>query len=145
MRNGTHAVYVIEMRCVAQSDHGQPNGPIKPMKEPWAWSRYNTFDAVMNPHVGTGNDWRPQNPKADKEWHDTRHACCEQGWYTLRFAIAALKRARKANDEGKGNHRDGYGKCYQTARYEFRLVKKVVTYSKTETELTVNDVVEAMA
>ena len=146
MRNGTHTVFVIESRLVAESEHGKPETPIKPAKKPWEWGRYNTFDTVMVPHIGSGNDRRPQNKQAYEEWHDSHRTCSVHGWYTLKYAVAALKRARKANEEGMGDYRDPSShRISQRCRYEFRLVKYVTTYNRTVSEVSTDDLIDQLA
>jgi hypothetical protein len=130
MKNGHHVVYAVQCRKVAETPHGKPDAKIRPMKKPWEWSHYNTFDRYLNPYHGTGNNWRPVNRKASDEWEATRRAAGVNGWWTREYAEAAMKRAQEANKRGKGDYEDPTSfRISQRSRYEFRLVEITVTYN----------------
>ena len=139
MKNGTHIVYVIESRRVAESPHNKPDQPIKPMAKPWEWGRYNTFDAAIV-------QWKDQHPRhklAFDEWHKAHHDCQVHGFFTLRFAVEALERCKKAQSEGMGHDRH-QGHLFQRTRYEFRLMRYVTTYKREITPISEEDLVTAL-
>lgn len=137
MKNGMYQVYYIKFRRVAES--ASPEGPIRLMKKPWDWievGRDSVENRFANPHVGSGNDWRPANRVADSQLWRNWHGCEIWGWTDAKFAEAAMDRLLKADVEGKLDDREydsQTGRLIQQCRHEFCLCFAVVVYSRTDT------------
>ena len=65
------------------------------------------------------------------------------GWWTLKYAVLAMRRLSKGSQAGKLNYKDGYNKVTQAVRYEFRIVK--ISVSKKVELISANDLIEALA
>lgn len=145
MKNGQHTFYVIQHRVTAKGGWLKPDSKLVPVKKSDEWSLCGAdyWGRSTNPHIGTGNNWRPANPTADKEFHQCNNDTDCYGWYTLKYAIAALKRCRQHDAEGMYNTMSTYGNLEQEVRHEFRIAKVQITFQKSIEPLTVEDVVAA--
>lgn len=146
MKNGQYTFYAVQQRTHSKGGWLKPNSPLQPVPAQeceWHCCGNDYWGYSTNPHVGTGNNWIAAHRRADKEWFDCQRATGQHGWFTLKYALAALKRLRKHDSEGHYNYRDTYGKLCQEVRHEFRIVKITLTYQRNIEPLTVDDVVEA--
>lgn len=145
MENGTFIVYTIQQRIVAEGEWCKIAGPIKPVDkyDNWVLVGNNSFASII-PHIGTGNDRRPMNRSAYKEWQVTYHSTDIHGWFDIRFAIAALKRCRQDDEAGEYDTKDGYGKLHQRIRREYRIVTVRQTFSRTVEPVSVEDLMETL-
>jgi len=143
MQDGTYTFYVLEWRGVAKSPLLNPGGKLSPVEDD-EWS-YEDFDKVAEPWYNWGNtDARPQCPKSDAERQEieqiTRFGW--SGWWSLKYAIRALRRVMKADEKGKFDYYDGYGNHEQAVRHEFRVTKMTIS-QKTE-PVDIKEVVKAL-
>lgn len=144
MKNGQYTFYAVQQRLQSQSDWLKPDGPLNPVQE-CEWHCCGEYwGRSTNPHVGKGNNWHPANRAADTEWWDCQLATGQHGWFSLKYALAALRRCRKHDNEGLYNSRGTYGTVAQSRRHEFRIVKITLIYQKTVEPLTIDDVVEVI-
>jgi hypothetical protein len=116
--------YTIQHRWTHESPWLKPEGKLKKRKDAeWGFSSFDHFGVAFNPHTGKGNNWRPKWKAADANkqelWQRTRHT----GWTRLKYALKALKNARKMDAAGEFDCRDSYTNKTQAARHEFRVVK----------------------
>lgn len=129
MTDGTYTYYTLQHRQTHESPWLKPDAPLKPVKKPddWTFSSFDYFGHVANPWVYSGNETKPRFQASNDELHSVRCATGSHGWWTLKYAVQALRRVRKGSEEGKFDHKDSYTKRTQAARYEFRLVKVAVS------------------
>jgi len=134
MTDGKFTFYTIQHKRVAESPWLKPKDSLisvpKNLQE-WHFSSFDHFGSSFDPHAGTGNDWHAINKEASDEIHDVWAHTSSHGWWTLKFAIAALKQVRKDDAVGKHDHRDSYGHHCSAIRHKYRIVKQTV-YQKTE-------------
>lgn len=136
-RDGNYTFYYIQFRTTHESEWGKPDGPLKPVerKNPrdheWAGTGSDYWGHSLNPHIGRGNNWRARNKKASDEMREIDMATGHCGWYTLKYALAALRRLRKDDEAGHYDSTDNYRHKMAAVRHEFRLVK-VTMSRKTE-------------
>jgi hypothetical protein len=132
LEEGAFEYFSIEHRRSHLSPWNKPNEPLTPVEdlldsfgkpESTEWDSGVIKDLVAEPWIGTGNNYKPKY----KFSHDEKHSVWAQtggcGWWTLKYAVLAVRRLRKASKLGKLNYADGYGKVTQAVRYEFRVVK----------------------
>lgn len=124
MADGTYTYYTIQHRRTHESPWLKPKAPlIKAQQKDWHFSSFDSFGFAFEPWL----DFKPKYPKSQNETHDVWAKTSHKGWWTLKYAVRALKRARKASEEGKFDSRDSYNTLSQAVRYEFRIVKMVVS------------------
>jgi hypothetical protein len=140
MKNGQYTFYTVQQRLRARTDWLKPLTPLilVPDQE-WKGCGDGYWGRSVNPHIGRGNNWRPANRAADTEWWNCYQATGIYGWFSLKYAIAALSRCRQHDNEGLYDICDIYGDIEQVQRHEFRIVKIALTYQKTVEPLTVDD------
>ena len=128
MHDGIHIYYTIQARVTATSPWLKKN-PIKPIKKKgeWGFSSFDSFGLSMCPHIGAGNSWRPKNQKADDECGGVWSMTSSRGWWTLKYAVQALKRLRIDDFKGMYDTCDEYRKGHQSVRHEFRIVRMTVS------------------
>lgn len=83
---------------------------------------------------------KPQYPLSHAELHSVWAKTGQRGWWTLKYAAQALKRLKKASQEGKLNYKDSYNKVTQAVRYEFRILE--VKISKSTRVATADDFIK---
>lgn len=128
IRNGIHTIFTLQHRVIARSPWLKPKEPVIDEKsEDWFFCG-EQFARSLNPHIGTGNDWRAANKKAECQWYDTQRATGVHGWYDANYAIKAIKRVRDDDDKGMYDTVSTYGQREQVVRHEFRIVQVVVNY-----------------
>jgi len=149
MINGTFTYYVIQTRTIFSSSKSVVSKcdlrrliPESKRHE-WISCGADAWGRSMNPHVGEGNNWRPKYPLADKQWYECKRQTGWNGWFNVNYALSALKRVRKDDDEGMYDAKSSYGKKEGVIRHEFRIVKVVQVYQRDETELTIDDLLES--
>ena len=122
MKDGRWVYYHMEHRKVAEGPVRE-EGPMKPCRDyAWAWSSWEYFNNAM-----TSNQ-EPPNLEAADVYNKTGN----HGWWTLRYAIQALKRLRNFDKKGRYDSRGFLGnKVIKRVRHEFRIVKMTVS-QKTE-------------
>ena len=145
MKNGQYTFYVIQQRRRAEGEWLKLESPIKPIPEEerhdWSNCSPEFWGCSLNPHT---KNYKPSHIAADKEWCECKVATGNCGWWTLKYAIEALKRVRQDDADGMYDSRDTYGKTEQLVRHEFRIVKIQLTYEYISEPLTVEDVVQAV-
>lgn len=144
MENGTYDYYAIQQRRRAESPWAKPDEPIKEISvgKRGDWNLCGDFwSRSTNVHVGTGNNWHPQNRKADQEWHGCYHKTGQHGWWTLEYAIAAFRHLRKHDDEGMYDSFGSYRDREQAVRHEFRLVRIHLVHERQITPVATEELV----
>lgn len=149
-QDGKFVYYTIQHKTVAESPWLKPKEPLIPVpeeKQEWHFSSFDYFGGSFDKRHNTGKkppyEWGPVNPKASDEIHNVWSKTGDKGWWTLKFAIAALKQVRQDDRNGKYNNRDSYGTLHAAIRHKFRIVKMTVS-QRTEVINLHKDVVEAM-
>lgn len=141
VRDGNHVFYTVQHRLVAKSKHGDRERKLKPCKEQdWGFSCFDYFR--IEPWAGSGHDYKPQFRDSYEETHSVRCATGREGWWTLKFAVQALRRLRKADTAGKHDYRGLYNELTEAARHEFRIVK--ITISHLTEPVSCEDLMEAL-
>jgi hypothetical protein len=134
MVDGQYKLYAIEFMTTHKSPHLK-RGPIRRCKDPddrrWGMTGPDSWMAGVDPHIGTGNDWRARSQKAHTELYSVYHNTGWFGWWTRRYALAALKRLRELDDLGKFDSYDGYNKFTCAYRHSFRIVTVEVAQKTT--------------
>lgn len=131
MRDGYHVYHLIQFRTVGRSSAEDRNGKILPVaNNDWSTAGDN-FNAGIDPHHGTGNDWRSKYPKSSDEQYNVWCKTGDYGWWNLDLAVAALKRCRVADKKGAFDSYDGYRNLQARCRHEFRVVRLTIS-KKTE-------------
>jgi hypothetical protein len=144
MKDGNYIYYTIQHRSVSRSPWLKPEEPLVPATiQQWCFSSWDHFGASLDPHTGTGNEWHAVDKAASNEIHTVWSLTGSNGWWTLRFAIAALKQIRKDDSKGKYDCFDSYKNHQQAIRHEFRIMKLTVS-QKTEVIDMHNDVLEVV-
>lgn len=142
MKDGNYTYYTIQHRSVAESPWCKPKEPLVPVEDKnWSFSSFDHFGPSFDRHKGTGNDWRPVNSAASRESHDVWATTGHHGWWTLKFAVIALRHVRKDDAKGKYDCFGPYKEHCQAIRHEFRIVKLTVS-QKTEVLDMHKDVLE---
>ncbi len=146
MRDGEHVIYAVQVRITHESPWQQPKDKRIKCKsatddKAWVFASFDYFGRCWEPHIGTGNDWRPKTPKSHDELHDVQHMVGQSGYFKLEYGLRALKRLRKADDAGRFDT-PGYDRTCQAVRHEFRLVK--MTMSQKTEPVDLAEIVEAL-
>ena len=132
MQDGTYTFYVLEWKTKARTKHLKPNGKLYPVEDS-DW-HYNDFDKIAEPWSNWGRPGaHPICSKSDAERQEIEQITHLEwsGWWTLKYAIKALQRVMKADEEGKFDYFDTYRKRTASVRHEFRVTKMTVS-QKTE-------------
>lgn len=123
MKDGSYTYYVIQAQAISQTSSKDPNGKFIPTKDRSWFEIGDNFDDATDP-------WNPKKYgyKLYKDSSDDKHSCWAHtgsrcGWWSLKYAKAAIKRARKYSRAGKFNYRDGYNNLIHKTKYKFRLTK----------------------
>ena len=123
--------YIVQCRTVQESKHNKPK-KLFPCKKiaPWSSCGAGNFSEGIDPHHGTGNNWGPKWPAANREFYHTRQVTGSyHGWTTLKFAIRACMRCREEDAKGTFDYHgfgENYHKDHTAARHEFRLARVTV-------------------
>lgn len=142
MNNGTHIYYTIQLRRSHESPWLQLHEPLQPIiKREWSFISWDHFGWAAEPWTGGGNDHKPQFPDSHKQTHNVWANTGCHGWWSADYALAALKRLKAKNEMGAFNSKDGYGAPLQAVRYEFKIVKVIL--SRKVEDLTIDHLVEA--
>jgi hypothetical protein len=112
--------YTIQHRCTHESPWMKLKGRRKRVEGAWAFSSWDYFGRVFRPLIGKGN---ARYKKADEDRNAVYQKCRRSGWKQRKYAIQALKRVRKMDDDGAFDSTDTYGHKCQAVRHEFRVVK----------------------
>lgn len=153
LEDGAYTYYAIQSRVTHLSPHNKPNEPLehvsnvldgygRPYLErggDWASGIGNCY---AEPWVGGGNDFRPKYKESHDEKHDVWSKTGGSGWWTLKYAVLAMQRLRKASEEGDLNYKDSYNKITQAVRYEFRIIK--ISVSKKVELVSCDDLIDAL-
>jgi hypothetical protein len=115
--------YTIQHRCTHESPWMKLKGRRKRVAGAWAFSSWDYFGRVFCPLIGKGNNRRARYKKADEDRNAVYQECRRSGWKQRKYAIQALKRVRKMDDDGAFDSTDTYGHKCQAVRHEFRVVK----------------------
>ena len=121
-----YTVYIIECRRTHSSPWLKPKEPLKKDNEDKQW--YTADEEITEPWHGTANNWRPKHKKSHENRREVGFLTGESGWSNLKYAKQGLKRLKKANKNGKlDSHDYPSRKKTQVVRYEFRMLKKVMS------------------
>lgn len=137
MRDGSYVYYTIQTRITHKSPWLKPKGKLKRDESEWFWASFDAFGRAFDPWDGD----KPKFRKASDEKHDVWSKTDHHGWWSVKYAMQALKRAREEDAKGTFDSRDGYRNHQQRVVHEFRIIK--VTVSQKTEILTVDDIVEA--
>lgn len=141
MKDGNFTFYAIQFRVTHESPHLEPEGKLEPVEDKnWQYTGKDSWGYSLDPHIGTGNDWRPRNRTSSDELFNLKMATGYEGWHTFKYALAAFKRLKRDDANGKYDYTD-CGNKIRAVRHEFRIVE--ITMAKATKVLTVDDVLEA--
>ena len=125
--------YTIQYRVSAEGPWLKPKTKPKPLKkkDDWGFASFDNFS--LNPLLRkqkryVDDPYYYKWPAAEQEVNDIWQKSGEKGWYSLKFAVRALKWVREQNALGKNDYFDTYRNKCQSIRHEFRIVK--VRYTK---------------
>ena len=143
MDDGNYTFYAIQFRRTHESPWLKPKGKLSPVKKKDTWGGVgpDSWGGSIDPHIGSGNEWRARNKRSSDQLFSLRMKTGIAGWYDLKYAIAALKRLKKDSANGKHDGSGPYREHTQAIRYEFRI--NIMTMSKTTRVLTCDDILEA--
>lgn len=140
---GSHTYYAIQSRVTHLSPWCKPDGPLEHVETGGDWGGGpSSGDGYAEPWAGSGNDYKPKYKKSHDEKHDVWAKTGGTGWWTLKYAVLAMRRLQKASAEGKLNYKDSYNKETQAVRYEFRIIK--VSVSKKVEHVSTEDLMNAL-
>lgn len=149
MENGQYTFFVIQHREIARSEWAKPEDGIQPIpilsSADWNCCGDDYWGRSTNPHIGTGNRWRPANQRANDEWFQCRSDTGMHGWFTFKYAVAALNRCREHDAKGWYNTFGTYGTLEQVVRHEFRIAKVKMTFEQSIEPLTIEDTIAAFS
>lgn len=132
MKPGIYTFYVIEQRVTHKSPWLKPKEKLSPVeREGWTECGRDYWGRSTNPHIGTGNDWRPKYKPADENYSVVRQNTGHYGWTQIEFAQRALAQLRKDDAAGMYDSRDGYQHHDQAVRHEFQIKRMEMTYNLT--------------
>lgn len=132
MKPGIYTFYIIEFRTTHKSPWLKPKEKLQPIeRDIWRECGRDSFGRSINPHIGTGNDWRPKFKAADEDFHAVAQNTGHFGWTKLDSATRALTQLRKDDAEGMYDSRDGYQHLEQAVRHEFQIKRMEMTYNLT--------------
>lgn len=128
MIDGQYTFFTIQHRKTHESPWLKPDGPLKEVenKDDFHLSSFDYFGHVFDPTTSSGNERKHKCVAAHAERVHVRNATGFDGYWTLKYAIGALRRALKGSDEGKFDS-EHQGKKTQACRYDFRIVKYTVS------------------
>jgi len=150
LEEGAYTYYAIQSRVTHLSPHNKPDKPLehvskledgfgRPYETGGEWGGGpSSGDYVAEPWVGD----KPKYKKSHDEKHDVWAKTGGSGWWTLKYAVNAMRRLNKGSEEGKLNYKDGYNKVTQAVRYEFRIVK--ISVSKKVELVSCSDLMDAL-
>ena len=148
MINGTYTYYVIQQRQKAKGKWLKLESKLEVIPEEDRGDFGNCgsdyWGRSTNPKIGSGNDRRPKNKIADKQFYECYNATGQYGWWDLKYAVAALDQVTKDDEGGMYNSCDGYGKLCQHIRHEFRVTKVTLVYKREFSAITPDDVLQAI-
>ena len=137
IRDGDHVYFEIKGRKTHDSkshDSGAKLLPVDPAEyekdEFDGWhGPCNTWSQGLDPWRGKGNDWKPVNREAHDEISSVSfYTGCPTGWWSLKFAKAAIKRLRRRDTEGKHNYKGSSAReGDRQIRTEFQIQRVTVT------------------
>ncbi len=124
MKDGTFTYYTFQHRRTHESPWLKPDEPLAPVDDrEWHFSNWDSFGYIAEPRESSNENHRDETHEV---WASTGH----KGWWTLRYAVLGLNRLRKASETGEFNSRH-YGNVVCAMRFEFRLVKIIVSQETT--------------
>lgn len=155
IEDGSYTYYAIQSRVTHLSPWCEPDGPLEHVSKlkdcfgrpyletggDWSGGPSNG-DCYAEPWEGSGNDYKPKYKESHDEKHDVWAKTGGTGWWTLNYAVLAMRRLQKASAEGKLNYKDGYNKETQAVRYEFRIIK--ISVSKKVEHVSTEDLMNAL-
>ena len=151
LEDGAYTYYAIQSRVTHLSPHNKPEAPLVSVEKlddgfgrPYSREWHGMVgEYIAEPWEGSGNDYKPKHRKSHDEKHSVWAKTGGSGWWTLKYAVLAMRRLSKGSQAGKLNYKDGYNKVTQAVRYEFRIVK--ISVSKKVELSSANDLIEALA
>ena len=129
MQQGSNIYYRLQHKLIAKTEHNDPNGPLIPQENDWAFSCHDYFGRIAEPWAGTGNDYKPMFRDSHDETHDVWSRTGQHGWWTLDYALAALSRLIIENDKHAFINKGPYGETVNRCKYKFRIVKVELSYN----------------
>ncbi len=149
LEEGKFTYFAIRSRVTHLSEHNEPNGPLRPVSEcedgfgrPYKAEWLGMVgEYTAEPWAGSGNNYKPKYKNSHDELHSVWAKTGGCGWWTLRYAVLAMRRLVKGSEAGKLDY-DHQGKKTQAVRYEFRIVK--ITVSKLVELVNVPDLMDAL-
>lgn len=131
MKDGEYTFYAIQHRLMYRSKWRQLDVGEEVKDKSWCYSSHDAFGAAFNPWRGKGNDAKPAFRASSDECHDVWATTGRHGWWSLRYAIEAMERVQRMDEEGCYDSHDNYKRDMKLAirRHQFRVVK--VTVAKT--------------
>lgn len=137
MKTGKHTYYALQHRKTHESPWNKPDEPLVETDDKrWSYSSWDHFGHIAEPSI-------PGNPtESSNEVHTVWAYTGNHGWYSLVFAVQALKRLKEGSEAGKLDSTDSYNRKTQAQRYEFRLMK--VRQEVAVGEVSQDDLIEAI-
>ena len=136
MRDGAYVYYALQHKCTHESPWRKPQGKLEEVSYEWCFSNWEKFGSVAEPWRNT---YKEKPSISYQETNEVFHCVGRRGWRTLDFAIKGLQRLKSAQQRGKLDTTDEYGRVCQAARYQFRLVKIEVSQKTTVPDISVEE------
>ena len=109
LQNGRYTVYTIQHKTTRASEvYGDLKSKmiLTSTHKLWGYTGTEYFGEVLDPHIGTDNDLRPVDKQAHWELSHSNEKAGIQGFYTLSYALQAIKRLIKADADGEYDYID---------------------------------------
>lgn len=150
LSEGTFTYFTIQSKVTHLSPHNEPDAGLipakdvidgfgKPYKSKWGGMIH---EYIAEPWDGSGNDYKPKYKASSDEKHDVWAKTGGCGWWSLKYAVAAMRRLQKASENGDLNYKDSYNKVYRAVRYEFRVIK--INVSKSVEVVGIKDLMDSL-
>lgn len=140
MEDGNFVYYTLQHRRTHETTWAKPDGPLEPVDNDWGFSSFDSFGHVFDPWAQYGvKKYQNSSDEIHAVWANTGM----KGWWSLKYAVAALKALRKASEAGVLDDMEyGSGHLNRRVRYEFQIVKMTVA-QKTEV-VSIGDLFDAL-
>ena len=130
MHDGDITYYTIQTQVFSRSPWVKPEKALRPVPDKaqvWFFASWDFFGRAMRPCKLVDGSPAPANRAASDEVQCVWARIDKHGWLTRRYAEAALRRLRTADDAGAFDCRGGYGRVEQAVRHRFRVVRIIVS------------------
>ncbi len=115
--------YTIQHKRRAEGPWLKLDEPVQPVNtDRWSFSSFDHFGCSFDPWDNK-NYGQKKFKKQSKDKSDLWQKTHRDGWTKLEYAVAALKRVIKDDNDGHYDSFDSYNTRHQVRRHHFRIVK----------------------